>query len=194
MTAKKNKIDDYQHIMFTHDKWSEFVNGLFCVGLVTIDGNPDIAIPIILDPSLNNGLSIPQFACKSTNGLIDKKNQKNIPWIIKCGKNDVINLIESNLTYLVALYHEIGHFHFNDGVIRENEDEYRKEQLKMDKVPNEEILADKFVVSKFGKEKVIAALKEVLTPIVMNPSIINTEEGKLFVKELKMRIKTIENN
>lgn len=185
------RIENYEYDILPQDNWNEYLFNTIMCGVVTNKDDKNIGIPIVVDKeSLKLGpLPYPHFMCKSTKEFFNNVGRKICPWIIKCDINDVIELLRENDNYVVALYHEIGHFHYSDEQDQSaSGDEYRLQQLMLGKVSNEEIQADSFAARALGRERVIKALKATLNLFMMNPSVYTSDIGKLSIKEFQLRI------
>lgn len=186
----KYNISNYGYDLLTSHEWKDYIGNTKMCGIVTNSDNTDFGIPILVDVDSFSlpVLPHPHLMCKSTKDLFTKKDHKICPWIIKCDINDIIELLKGNENYIVALYHEIGHFHYSDEQNQSSTDEYREEQLRKGNVSKEEIQADGFVATILGKEKVIKSLSATIAPLMMNPTIMSNPKAQSFIKEIQLRI------
>lgn len=189
------KIKNYEFDVLPQSEWKNYLWNTKMCGIVTNKDDEKFGIPIVVDMKSFNPepLPYPHFMCKSTKEIFKEKDYLLCPWIIKCDINDALKLLNGDENYVVALYHEIGHFHYSDEQDQSSSgDNYRMQQLKNGKVSKDELQADSVAAEFFGKEKVIKSLKAVMAPIMMNPSVSNLPIAKLVITELKLRIEALE--
>jgi len=185
------KIENYEHILFPSSERSyDHTLDMRKCGKVTNKDDKNFVIHICLNNQQVNktaDLPYPHFMCNST--IFRKRGAgKNDLRIIVCNKSDVDKLLEKDDNYIVALYHEIGHFHYSDEQDKKySDDKYRWQQIKLGKVPKDEILADSFAAKALGKERVIKALQTFHSLFMMSPDY-NCDEGKRIIKEFELRI------
>ncbi len=190
----KYTIQNYSYNLLKSDEWKDYLFNTWLCGIVTNSDDESFGIPIVVDKDSAKlpPLPYPHFMCKSTKEVFKEEGLKVCPWIIRCDINDIINLMQEKDEYVVALYHEIGHFQYSDEQDQNPNDEYRVAQLLKGKVSKEEIQADSVAAEALGNERVIEALKKTLAPVLLNVQYNQTKEGQLFIKELQLRIKALE--
>ena len=189
------KIKNYEFDMLPQSEWKDYLWNTKMCGMVTNTDDVNFGIPIVVDMESFNlePLPYPHLMCKSTKGIFEEEDYLLCPWIIKCDINDVIKLLNGDENYVVALYHEIGHFHYSDEQDQSSSgDKCRMQQLMNGKVSKDELQADSVAAEFFGKEKVIKSLKAAMTSITMNPAVSNSPMAKLVITELKLRIEALE--
>lgn len=157
--AEKN----YSYQIFANEKHQDWLANSHIIGIVTNNDDESFGIPLLIrKESIGKGsLPLPNLTCKSTLAIFDTDSHKTCPFVIFMDSNDLVNLQNGDLNTEVALYHEIGHFHYNDEADPTRDMTFKSQEIRNGRLMKEEAQADEFAVKILGVDRVIIALEEI---------------------------------
>lgn len=155
--------ENYRYDIMPEDKHKDWLANTLLVGAISNTDDESFVLPILVrKESIGTSPSqLPNLSYKSTLGIFSDEDYEFCPSVIFMDHIDYLNLTNGDSDTEVALYHEIGHFHYSDELDPMHDMAFRLNEIKNGRLMKEEKQADDFACDIVGKTRMLNALKSI---------------------------------